>query len=42
MEALSGKLNEPLGQLSNSQGYLKKLFEGIITPEAAARIALND
>jgi uncharacterized protein (TIGR04255 family) len=41
-EALSGVLNEPLKQLSNSQGYLKKLFEGIITPEAAARIALND
>jgi uncharacterized protein (TIGR04255 family) len=42
MEALTGVLNAPLEHIQISHDYLKKLIEDIITPEAAARISLND
>jgi hypothetical protein len=42
LEALTGVMIQPLGRFFDLHSYLKNVFEEIITPEAAARIALND
>jgi uncharacterized protein (TIGR04255 family) len=40
-EALSGILSDPIERAQSLHLYLKNLFENIITPEAATRVALN-
>jgi uncharacterized protein (TIGR04255 family) len=43
VEALEGGvLDNPLERIDAHHGYLKSIFGKIITPEAAARVALND
>jgi uncharacterized protein (TIGR04255 family) len=42
VEALEGVLDSPLERIDAHHGYLKSIFGKIITPEAAARVALND
>jgi uncharacterized protein (TIGR04255 family) len=41
-EALQGLLDNPLNRLSTLHNYLKETFRTIITPEAAARVGLNN
>jgi uncharacterized protein (TIGR04255 family) len=41
-EALTGTLDKPVERLVSLHDYLKSIFGRIITPDAAARVALND
>jgi uncharacterized protein (TIGR04255 family) len=41
-EAIEGVLDKPIERLDVLHDYLKTTFGSIITPEAAARVALND
>jgi uncharacterized protein (TIGR04255 family) len=41
-EALQGTLDNPVSRLDDLHAYLKSIFGRIITPGAAARVALND
>lgn len=42
IEELAGTIAQPLDELTSLHDYLKDIFKGIITAEAAARVALDD
>jgi uncharacterized protein (TIGR04255 family) len=42
IDQLGSSMRQPLDELTGLHDYLKVLFKGLITDEAAARVALND